>query len=294
MRAIACIPKHDLVALCTIEGVSIYSYGTKGEPLCVFDKHENYVCGIVHLSDDVLGSVDVSGVLLTWRARTCEVLNKLQVSRDFHTAITKVTPTKLLLGTENGDVIIVGHRNGSNLAVQNRFKHRNWGWIDGISACKDICAFVGVGNTQIWNHSTGDIVHHFQDNGESICAVAISENLVLRGGCDGFINVYEIGDNKLEHIDTIDLLESYHSSHESFYICDISFLSVDIVMVVTAAVGIFFVSVQSGSCISHLKLKDSGSFQCAAVLSDGRVCVGGCDGPGGYCVIFQPPPEVAD
>jgi len=60
---------------------------------------------------------------------------------------------------------------------------------------------------------------------------------------------------------------------------------------VTYNMGLFFVSVETGICMSHFKIQSSDAMLRAAVLSDGRIFVGGS-----YrnSFIFQPPPEVAD
>lgn len=106
---IACIPEHDLVGVAAWKGVFICSFETKAEPLRVFYKQEKDVSALVHLSDDVLASVDETGVLLTWRAGTCAVLDKLGVSQCACTAIPKASFTHLLVGTNKGGVVSVRH-----------------------------------------------------------------------------------------------------------------------------------------------------------------------------------------
>ena len=292
VRDVACIPERDLFALVTYSNkVYIYSYETKGEPLRVFRKHKNYVSALVHLSDDILASVDESGVLVTWRSGTCAVLDKLQVSEHKNWAITKVSSTHLLVGTHGAEVIRVRHDNGRNLAVKNRVKVNSFKWIEKMASYNDICAVVWENNGQILNNATGNILHDFQDNKtKGINAVAVSENFIVTGGRDGQIYVREIGDG-YELLRTVNLRDIYNSGFRLLNIVHLTFLSVDIVMVVTLNTGLFFVSVESGICISHFKLQDSEGLHRAAALSDGRICAGG---PGHYCVIFQPPPEVAD
>lgn len=157
-----------------------------------------------------------------------------------------------------------------------------------MASYNDICAVVWENNGQILNSSTGNILHDFQDNKtKGINAVAVSENLIVTGGRDGQIYVREISDG-YELLRTVNLRDIYNSGFRLLNIVHLTFLSVDIVMVVTFSTGLFFVSVESGICISHFKLQDSKELHRAAALSDGRICAGG---PGDYCVIFQPPPE---
>jgi len=289
---ITCIPEHDLVALIAYsKKVYIYSYETKGEPLHVFGKHANRVSALVHLSGDLLASVDHSGVLVTWRAGTCTVLDKLQVSEDMNWEITKASSTHLLVGTSGGEIISVRHDNGQNLAVENRVKDNRLKWMGEMDACNDICAVVLYKNGLILNHSTGNILHDFKDNkNERINAVAVSENLIVTGGEDGQIYVREIGDG-YELLRTVNLRDFYNCEFRLLDIADLTFLSADIVMVGTYNAGLFFVSVESGICMSHFKLQPSNVMLRAAVLSDGRIFVGGSFR---NSFIFQPPPEVAD
>lgn len=44
-----------------------------------FEKHRRDITGVVHLSDDVMCSLDVGGNLFTWRALTKEDLQIIQV-----------------------------------------------------------------------------------------------------------------------------------------------------------------------------------------------------------------------
>jgi len=89
---------------------------------------------------------------------------------------------------------------------------------------------------------------------------------------------------------TIDLREFRHFQHDDTYVVDVSFLNADILMV-TNDTGIFFMSVESGECVSHCQLENSKFLLRAAVLSDGRVCFGGI---GGYCAIFKLPQEAEE
>jgi len=290
VNGIACIPEHDLVTLFTYSKVYIFSYETKGEPLRVFRKHEKKISALVHLWDDILASVDQSGFLVTWRAGSCAVLDELQISEDMNWTITKASSTHLLVGTNRGEIISVRHHNGRNLAVENRVKVNRLKWINGMAAYNDICVVVGKKNGQILNNSTGNILHNFQHNkNERISALAVSQNFIVTGGREGQIYVREIGDG-YELLRTVNLWDFYNSDG-LLHIVHLTFLSADIVMVVTYGAGLFFVSIESGICISHFKLKCSKGMFRAAVLSDGRICVGGIDK---YAFIFQPPPKVAD
>lgn len=121
--------------------------------------------------------------------------------------------------------------------------------------------------------------------------VAISGDfIVMVEWISGKIYVHEIGDG-YELARKIDLSEfDAYVCDVIIYIRDIKFLDAEIVMVTTKGCGIFFVSVESGQCISHFHLENSNELEsAAAVMTDGRICVGGDNG---YCALFQLPTEV--
>lgn len=62
-------------------------------------------------------------------------------------------------------------------------------------------------------------------------------------------------------------------------------------MVTTEEGRIFFVCAVSSQCVYHCQLVNWGRFRRAAILSEGRICVGGSEG---YCAIFQPQHEIED
>jgi len=82
VRGIACISTHELIAVATLSRqVYVHEYSTQGKPVRVFNGHKSFVRGVAHLSDDILASIDDGGTLLTWRAGTCIVLDKINVPK---------------------------------------------------------------------------------------------------------------------------------------------------------------------------------------------------------------------
>lgn len=90
---IACVADHDSLAVSTWERGYIYEYDTQGEPILEISG----VRDVVHLSDDVLASVDGDDMLLTWRATTGDVLDHLKVSRRACRLIMKASATEILV-----------------------------------------------------------------------------------------------------------------------------------------------------------------------------------------------------
>jgi len=288
VTGIACIPTHELIAVSTSMRVYIHGYFTQGEPVRLFDDHNANVSGVLHLSDDILASVDMSGTLLTWRAGTGVLLDEIKVSETRFRSIAKASATEILVGTKKGEVIIFAHTDGKNLTVKERCKCDDDEWIWDISAYNDVFAAVTDRNVEIWNYNTGKRLNSIQQKGLNFCKCAVSDKLIVIGSAGCRIYIHELLD-EYNLLRTIDLRNFYHFRNDNTWIRDITFLNADIVMVKTDDEGIFFVSVESGQCIFRSKLENSNELYRGTVLSDGRVCVGG---DGGCCSIFTPPREM--
>lgn len=225
-------------------------------------------------------------MLLTWRVGTGTVIHKVKVSKIGCSDIRKASPTIILVATSK-EIIIVEHDKGNNLVVNKRcklarpreFTSSRAEYIYGNRALNDKFVVIVEWNIQVWNFSTGKLIRTIE-NGKN-CRVVVSDDLMMIGGRDNQLYVYQIGD-AYNLLKTIPLQISEETT-------DITFLNGDIVMVTALNSGIYFVSIESGQFISHYKLKDSNFFTRAAVMSDGRVCVGGLYG---YCAIFKPPQEI--
>lgn len=102
LTGISCVPNDDLIVVSTLKGVYIHEYSTRREPIRVFNEHEGYVNGLAHLFKDIFASVDMNGMLLTWRATNGIVLNRLNISSFSCKAITKAGGSKILVGSGNG------------------------------------------------------------------------------------------------------------------------------------------------------------------------------------------------
>lgn len=72
---------HDIIAipntnLLVVEGKHVFVYSAVGSttPVMYFRKHKYYVTAVVHLSDNVVASVDMSGYVFTWDASSGDSL----------------------------------------------------------------------------------------------------------------------------------------------------------------------------------------------------------------------------
>jgi len=291
VNSIACVPHYDMVAISTNSNtVYVHEYGTKGEPLRVFEEHTADVNGLVHIYDDVLASVDDDGMLLTWRASTGIVQDRLELSTDRCFAISKASALVILVGTWEGEIIIVDHTNPKHLVVKERFKPDENAdeSIHFICGYNDILAAVANANVQIWNYSKGERLSDIGN--DEIFTVAVSEGFIAIGGEDCIINVHQIADASRSRVaDGYNQVKTIDLKWEDSSIRDIAFVNRDIVMVTTDYNGLFLVSMESGQCISHFRVEKSKNLYRANILSDGRICVGGEDG---YCVLLEPPQEV--
>jgi len=116
VNSIACVPHYDLVAVSTFSNtVYVHGYSSIDVPVLEFNKHKGEVNGLIHISDDILASVDDDGMLLTWRATTGVVQEGLKVSEDQCFALSKAGSTAILISTEHGEIIRIKHSNGKKL-----------------------------------------------------------------------------------------------------------------------------------------------------------------------------------
>lgn len=292
VNGIACVLNHELIAVSTWDGVFIFEYTTQGEPICIFNEHDRDVCGLVHLCDDMVASLDDEGILLTWKTTTGAVQDQLQVSKNTCHCITKASETEVLVGTSDGEVIIVGHTNGNKLTVKARCAGGGrTGRIYNISAYNDIFVVAEKSNVEVWKCSSGKRLHAIEH--AEICCAAVSDELMVLGGWrDTILYVHRVQDN-YNLLRSIDLRNFHDFENVVNWNIDrsITFISADILMVTEGSAGIFFVSLESGECISHCQLENSNGLYEGTVLSDGRLCFGGRDG---YCAVFKPPGEVEE
>ena len=296
VRAIACVSTHELIAVATYRSneVKIFGYNNQGESNRVFLEHKRGVTGLVHVCDDVLASVDKDGMLLTWRATTGVLLDQLKVSNKPCWCIAKASTSRMLVGTADGQIVIVEHSNGTKLQDKKRCTSAKERSTWDIRACNGIFVAVVGGNVQVWNESSGELLHSIENN--PVQCVAVSDDFIVTG--DGATNLYihRIRDEyNLQRKIELRRLNQMHIWDRITHIC---FLNKEIVIVTMANSHILFVSVESGQCISHCishckKENSDASKELVemAVLSDGRVCIGR---RGGYCSILKPPHGVED
>lgn len=187
-------------------------------------------------------------------------------------------------------MVLVGHANGSDLAVKKRFRGEGETMIHDVDACNEVFVAVGLVNTGIWKRTIGETMPftRIANGDDEFRNVAVSKDLIVMGGKYCKIRVYRIrgGYNMLSEIY---LCEFHHTQLDTTWIEHISFLNADIVMVTTGDAGIFFLSLSTARFISHFQIENPHRLLRATLLSDGRVCVGGQHG---YCAILQPPHEI--
>jgi len=139
---------------------------------------------------------------------------------------------------------------------------------------------------QIRNYSNGKLIHTIE-NCERAASIALNGDFTLISDYDFKISVFGIRDgyNLLKTIVFGDPRGNRGLPGD----CDMTFLNVDIVMVLTSRGRIFFVSLESGQCFFYFGIESPVTPRHVTVLSDGRICVSGWSG---YCTIIRPPQEV--
>lgn len=127
--------------------------------------------------------------LMTWRAGTGVVLDKLAISEAACSAITNGSNTKILVATSKKLVLIVAHVHGNDLAITKRCSSYRDATIRSMIPSNEIFVAVGRGRTTIWNYLGGQRLHTFEN--EYWKCVAMSAHLMVMSGCDCKIYVHK-------------------------------------------------------------------------------------------------------
>jgi len=164
---------RDLIVVYTYSrSVYVYENDTQGEPIRTFTEHKDKINGVVHLCDDIVASVDDAGILLTWSATAGNIIDNLKISEKGCWSITKAGATRILVGTEKGEIIVVQHESGKNLAVKKRCTSESKGGVYDTSAYNDICAAIAVGsygcNAEVWDVLNGEHLRTIEIKKESV------------------------------------------------------------------------------------------------------------------------------
>lgn len=160
VTGIICIANDKIIGVSTDSGfVFIYEYSTDGEPIRFFDSHRREVRDMVHVSHDIIASVDDAGTLLTWFATTGTVMDQLKVSEHECWRTARASSGDLLVGTAKGEIIIVGHDNGASLTVQNRFIDEQNVRVWDVYTYKDTIVIRAEYHVEIRNCSDGKLLH---------------------------------------------------------------------------------------------------------------------------------------
>lgn len=91
------IPGFQLIVtlLNAASHLQVFSCETGGDPKLVFNQHQRYIAGVVHLFDDVVASLDSSGI--TWHSSSGIVLSHLKTGGSQCGDIAKMQDNSLVV-----------------------------------------------------------------------------------------------------------------------------------------------------------------------------------------------------
>jgi len=293
------ISSHGLIAVASNDKkVRVYSQATAGECIHVFDKHMAHIYGLEHLFDDVLASVDFNGTVFTWKAGSKILMDKFEVRGACVTSMKKLSDTLLGIGTSHGEVKVLYHDRGIGLKEVNRLNIGDSSLILDLAVYGEQLITVTIsGVAMVLNYTTREHLATFQHEADAL-DVTVSDNYIATSCRDGKIHVRKRdGYSVVSRLDLNTLLQSEDDTENTIRINirAATWISSDLIMVITEMTGIFFISLEKNECVAHFltihpsKTGLSTSIRTATVLEDGRVCIGGSEG---HCVITHPPPAV--
>lgn len=96
--------------------ILVFDSETTGEPKFLFNPHQDNVVGIVHLVDDIIATLDYSGIQITWRASSGIILSQAHLGRTGSTHLAKRDGYSLIcLDSISGAFTVVSHVAGKKL-----------------------------------------------------------------------------------------------------------------------------------------------------------------------------------
>jgi len=298
---ITCLPSRDLFATLGHDGIiRVYSLDKNfnGGVHRMYNTYNKLFISLILLFDDVLAFIGEYGGIVTWNANTGAVLSEFKAENLQFSVITKLNSTRIVVGTVEGDVLIVSHTNGYNLVLEKALGKLHAKTVKDIAVNGDVVVTGGIDEKAVvYNTKTNQEFATFR-NGDWVLRVVMSSNYVVTCAEDSTIYIQH-SDSFIAHL-AVDfdqlLLEQDETVREdehkeSIWIMDMMFLTPELIMMTTLKHGIIFFSIVDVKVVARLNPGNRTGLRSASILSDGRICVGGYSGYGG---IFRAPPEVAD
>ena len=148
VSSVQSLPSNNLFATFSHDGiVRVYSIYTKGDVYREFSTHNTNVMSLVHLFSDVLAFVGDNGKIVTWHADSGEVVDELRPGKYHFTSIARYNASLLVVGTVEGEVLIISHNEGRDLLVHESLGMLHTKTIKDISVNGDIIVTGGTDKT---------------------------------------------------------------------------------------------------------------------------------------------------
>jgi len=281
VREITSIPNSNLIVATTNDGtLRIYSGYNSGRISLKFEKNVHKGTFIAHLFGALIASIGYSGKLRIWDVKTGEKISETILTANHRlTSISKRDEESLCIGDESGNLYVVLHDEGRNLKVTHFLKRIHSKRIHSITQSKSLFATSSSEKSVIFRHNeeTETLKH------DSIACSTICKEYFIIGNFIGdvFIHQREAGFPQIATIHLSNICENITGP-----VVSMAFIKSDTLMVTTLTGGIFILSMDTFSCVSHLRPATNKGLTTSCVLSDGRICVGGSDG---YLAIFRAP-----
>lgn len=129
--SITYINTSNIIAVTQSRKVEVYSLEDGVEKIQTFDKHGGDVkeVKVIHLSHEILVSVDDKGNLFSWNAKTGQVIGQFKKNDAFH-YVEKLDDDYLLVGATHGNLYVLSHSMGDNFVearclLASPFSHHN-------------------------------------------------------------------------------------------------------------------------------------------------------------------------
>jgi len=97
-KVVSCLSTSNFIVAYYEKSAFVFPLeNTVAKPLYTFVKHSGNISRMIHVQDDVVASVGVDGELLTWCAKTGQVIGEYKVPGNTFSTIAKQSPTMLVV-----------------------------------------------------------------------------------------------------------------------------------------------------------------------------------------------------
>lgn len=259
----------------------------------VFDEHsgpgtpKRELMSMIHLTEDLLCSMDSGGNLITWSASSGTILESVVISNVEAWSLLKLNSTQLAVVSKLNHIYILEHTNGLRMKLRGDLHKKNSRYITAIGVFKEVLIALGDNDkAQVWNTTTRKMVGRFDVLKHADLIRISSKFIVCCIRTEGVLVVYK-HDSKYSFFVSINLKDHIlEKQHIWMYVHDMTFINPNLLKVTTWT-GIFLLSLPSANIVAFFEFDGEQIIGSSTIDTDGSIFAVGTKG--NYAVFEMPP-----